>query len=80
MVLGETMIVTVTAIVLATGVAVATLAPILHTAVGRWLPWIPASVVAGGILLVAAVVAAGMVGPAAVLTRRSPTEVVEDVP
>ena len=80
MVLGETMIVAVTAIVLATGVAVATLAPILHTAVGRWLPWIPASVVAGGILLVAAVVAAGMVGPAAVLTRRSPTEVVEDVP
>jgi putative ABC transport system permease protein len=80
MALVEAMIVTVTAIVLAAGVAVATLAPILHTAVGRWLPLIPAPVIAGGILLVGAGVAAGMVAPAAVLTRRSPTKVVEEAP
>jgi putative ABC transport system permease protein len=80
MALGETMIVTITALVLAAGVAVATLAPILHTAVGRWLPWVPPPVIAGGALLVGAVVAVGMVAPTAGLTRRTPTEVVEDAP
>lgn len=80
MALGETMIVTITALVLAAGVAVATLAPILHTAVGRWLPWVPPPVIAGWALLVGAVVAVGMVAPTAGLTRRAPTEVVEDAP
>lgn len=80
MALSEAVIVTVTALVLAAAVAGATMAPILHTAVGRWLPWIPAPVIASGILLLGAVVSAGMVAPAAVLARRSPTQVVEDTP
>jgi putative ABC transport system permease protein len=76
MVWGETIIVTATALVLAAGVAGATLLPILHTGLGRWLPYIPASTIAAGMVLVGAVVAAGMVAPVAVLTRRPATEAV----
>lgn len=76
----EALVVTVTALVLATGIAVVTLAPILHSSVGRWLPYIPVPVLAGGVLLVAAVVAAGMVAPAARFTRRQPIEVVASGP
>lgn len=72
----EAAIVTATALVLAAAVAGATLVPILHTSLDRWLPYIPIPIVAAGMILVGAVVATGMVAPAAVLTRRSPTEVV----
>jgi putative ABC transport system permease protein len=72
----ETAIVTATALVLAAAVAGATLVPILHTSLDRWLPYIPIPIVAAGMILVGTVVATGMVAPAAVLTRRSPTEVV----
>lgn len=76
----ETIIVTTTALVLAAGVSGATLLPILHTGLGRWLPYVPAPTIGAGMVLVGAVVVAGMIAPAAVLTRRPPTEVVESGP
>jgi putative ABC transport system permease protein len=80
MVAGEATIVTVTALLLAAGVAVATLAPILDTSIGRWLPSMPVTVTVWGILFVGSVVATGMVAPVAVLTRTSPREIVEVAP
>jgi ABC-type antimicrobial peptide transport system permease subunit len=72
----EAGIVTVTGLVLSTGVAVATLVPMLHADMHTWLPYVPAPTMAAGIALAASVVAAGMVAPAAVLTRRPPIDVV----
>lgn len=67
----EAVLVTATALVLAAGIAIATLLPILRT-----VPYVPPAYLVVGGLLAAAVVAAGMVGPAAVLTRRRPVTVV----
>jgi putative ABC transport system permease protein len=72
----ESAIVTATALVLAAGVAGATLLPMLYTNFGTWLPHVPLAVLAVGVVLTAGIVAAGMVGPAAVLTERQPIEVV----
>ena len=72
----EAAIVSATAVVLAAGVAGVTLAPMLHTALGRWLPYFPPLVPLAGVLLMAAVVAAGMVAPAATVTRSAPIDVV----
>jgi len=66
-----------TVLVLAAGVALATLAPITHTALHTWLPYLPASHLALGVLGVAAVIAAGTVLPAAILTRRPAIESIE---
>jgi putative ABC transport system permease protein len=66
-----------TVLVLAAGVALATLAPITHTALDTWLPYLPASHVALGVLAGAAVVGAGTVLPAALLTRRPAIESLE---
>jgi putative ABC transport system permease protein len=72
----EAAIVSATAVVLAAGVAGVTLVPMLHTALGRWLPYFPPLVPVGGVLLMAGVVAAGMVAPAATVTRSAPIDVV----
>jgi putative ABC transport system permease protein len=72
----ETVIVTGTGLVLSAWVASVTLLPMLHTSVHTWLPYIPAPTVIAGVVLVGLVVAAGMVAPAAVLTRRPPIDVV----
>jgi putative ABC transport system permease protein len=72
----EAGIVTVTALVLAAGVAGVTLVPIVHTALGTWTPYAPPLTVAAGALVTAGVVAAGTVLPAALLTRRPPIEAV----
>jgi putative ABC transport system permease protein len=69
-------VVSATVLLVATGVAGATLVPVLHAGLGVWLPYIPSATLAAGVLLVVAVVVAGMVIPAAVLTRRPPVEVV----
>ncbi len=69
-------LVSATALLLAAAVAGATLVPILHAALGVWLPRVPAVTLLSGVLVVVAVVAVGMVVPAAVLTRRPPVEVV----
>jgi len=66
-----------TVLVLAAGVALATLAPITHTALHTWLPYLPVSHLALGVLGVAAVIAAGTVLPAAILTRRPAIESIE---
>ncbi|GIF62625.1 hypothetical protein Ais01nite_06600 [Asanoa ishikariensis] len=68
----EAGIVTVTGLVLAAGVAGVTLVPMVHTALGTWTPYVPPSTLAAGVLATAAVVAAGTVLPAALLTRRPP--------
>jgi putative ABC transport system permease protein len=76
----EAAIVSATAVVLAAGVAGVTLTPVLHTALGRWLPYFPPLVPVAGVLLMAGVVAAGMVAPAATVTRSAPIEVVAAAP
>ena len=73
----EAVTVLATVLVLAAGVALATLAPITHTALHTWLPYLPASHLALGVLGVAAVIAAGTVLPAAILTRRPAIESIE---
>lgn len=62
-----------TVVVLAAGVAFATLAPMMHTAFGS-LPYIPPGQLVVGVVAGAVVVAAGTVLPAAVLTRRPPID------
>jgi putative ABC transport system permease protein len=62
-----------TVVVLAAGVAFATLAPMTHTAFGA-LPYIPPAQLVVGLVAGAVVVAAGTVLPAVVLTRRPPIE------
>lgn len=71
----EAAVVTVTALLLAAGVAGATLAPILHTSVHVWVPYVPVYLVAAGVAVAGGLVAAGMLIPAAVLTRRAPVDV-----
>jgi putative ABC transport system permease protein len=70
----EASIVTVVAVGIAAVVSTTTLAPMLHTSLGVWLPRLPPTVVAAGVVLVAVVVTAGMVAPAAVISRRPPIE------
>jgi putative ABC transport system permease protein len=76
MTLVEAAVVTATASVLAAGVAGITLAPMLHTALGRWLPYFPPLVPVAGVVLMACIVIAGMVAPAAAVTRAAPIDVV----
>jgi putative ABC transport system permease protein len=76
----EAAIVTATACVLAAGVACVTLAPMLHTSLGPWLPYFPPLVPVGGVMVVSAVAAGGMAGPAAALARRPAIEVVAAAP
>jgi putative ABC transport system permease protein len=66
-----------TVVVLAAGVALATLVPMTHTEFGVWVPYIPPVHLVLGVVGGAAVVAAGTVVPAAVLTRRPPIESVQ---
>ena len=72
----EAAIVSVTACVLAAGVACVTLAPMLHTSLGPWLPYFPLLVPVGGVVVVSAIAITGMAGPAAAVTRRPAIEVV----
>ncbi|HSJ46187.1 MAG TPA: FtsX-like permease family protein [Euzebyales bacterium] len=72
----EAMIVTATAVVLAAGVAGITLTPILHTSLGRWLPYFPPLVPVAGVALITCVVITGMVTPAVAMTRAAPIGVV----
>lgn len=76
MALIEAGIVTATAVVLTIVVAGVTLVPIVHSSFGRWLPYFPPAVPVIGVVLLAWLVAVGMAGPAAVLTRSSPVDVV----
>lgn len=69
----EAVLVLGTVVVLAAGVALATLVPMMHTAFGS-LPYVPPGQLVLGVLAGAAVVAAGTVLPAAVLVRKSPIE------
>ncbi len=66
----EAVIVSAVTVVVAAVVAAVTLAPMLWTSLGVWFPSVPMPVVAGGAVVVAVVVGAGMVGPAVALTRR----------
>jgi putative ABC transport system permease protein len=65
-----------TVFVAATGVALATLVPLTHTALDTSLPHVPPSHIALGLFGGAAVVATGTVVPAAVLTHRPAIETV----
>jgi putative ABC transport system permease protein len=73
----EAVLVTATALVLAAGVAGTVLAPMLHTAQHTWLPYLPPWYLAGAVGGALALVAAGTLGPAAVLTARSAIEAVD---
>ncbi|HZB40158.1 MAG TPA: ABC transporter permease [Ilumatobacter sp.] len=72
----EGVIVTATAAVLAAGVAGITLAPMLHTSLGRWLPYFPPLVPVAGVAFMACIIITGMAAPAAAVTRAAPIEVV----
>jgi putative ABC transport system permease protein len=72
----EALVVTGTALVAGAVVALTTLLPLLHTALGTWRPWLPASWLLGGVAVTAALVGTGMVLPAAVGLRRAPIEVI----
>jgi len=73
----EAVIVVVTALALAAFVAAVTLVPLLASELNTWLPYVPAPYLVAGLVGTAAVVAAGTVAPAAVLTRRPAIEAVE---
>jgi putative ABC transport system permease protein len=47
----------------------------LHSALGTWLPWMPAHYLVAGVLAVTALVLAGTALPAALAMRRPPIEV-----
>jgi putative ABC transport system permease protein len=70
----EALIVTGTGLLAAAGVAGATLLPLLHTALGAWLPYLPPTFLLAGVLGVATLVGLGIVLPAALLTRRPAIE------
>jgi putative ABC transport system permease protein len=72
----QAVIVTISALLLASAVAVITLLPLLHSTLHVWLPYFPADVMIAGVAAAGLVVAAGMVIPAAVLTRHRPIRVV----
>ncbi|MGA5302085.1 FtsX-like permease family protein [Nucisporomicrobium flavum] len=71
----EALLVTGTALVVATVVAAVTLLPLLHAALGTWRPWMPGSWLAAGLAGTAVLVFAGTVLPAAITLRRPPIEV-----
>ena len=75
----EAAIVLATALALAAGVGGLTLAPMLHTQLHTWLPYLPPSYLLAGIVMAAVVVAAGMVASAVAFTRRRAIEVVSAV-
>jgi putative ABC transport system permease protein len=70
----EAVIVVATALFLAAVVAAVTLLPLLYASLGTWVPYLPAPYLVVGVIATAAVVAAGTVAPAAVLTRRPTIE------
>jgi putative ABC transport system permease protein len=70
----EALVVTGTALLAAAAVAAATLLPLLHSALGTYLPYLPAGWVAAFVLGVFGLVALGMVAPAAVLLRQPAIE------
>ncbi|XVV09634.1 FtsX-like permease family protein [Actinoplanes sp. CA-131856] len=72
----EALLVTGTALAVGAAVAATTTLPLLHTALGTWTPWVPASWVLGGVFGTAALVLTGTVLPAALAMRRPPIEVV----
>jgi putative ABC transport system permease protein len=76
MTLIEAVVVSVTAVVLASGVAGITLVPMLHSSLGRWVPYLPSVVPVAGVTLVGCLVAVGMAGPVAALTRSAPIDVI----
>jgi putative ABC transport system permease protein len=72
----EALVVTATTLVAGAVVATTTLLPLLHTALGTWRPWLPASWLLGGIAATAGLVLTGMVLPAAASLRTAPIEVI----
>jgi putative ABC transport system permease protein len=72
----EALLVTGTALLVAAVVAGTTLLPMLHSAIGTWMPWMPAHYLVAGVLGVAGLVLAGTALPAALAMRRPPIEVV----
>ena len=76
MTLIEATVVSVTAVALAIGVAGITLVPMLHSSLGRWVPYLPPLVPVDWVALLGCLVAVGMAGPAAALTRSAPIDVI----
>jgi putative ABC transport system permease protein len=72
----EAVIVLGTALVLAAVVGGLTLAPMLHTQLHTWLPYLPTPYLVAGMSMAAVVVAVGMLASAAMLTRRRAIDVV----
>lgn len=76
MVLVEAGVVTVVAAPLAALVAGTTLAPMLHTTLGRWLPSYPPVLPLVAVAALALVTATGMAAPVMAMTRTAPVDVI----
>jgi putative ABC transport system permease protein len=70
----EALLVTATSLMVAAVVAGTTLLPMLHTSLGTWWPWMPASYLIAGVLATTVLVLAGTVVPAAAGMRRPAVE------
>jgi putative ABC transport system permease protein len=70
----EALLVTGTSLVVAAVVAATTLLPIVHTSLGTWWPWMPASYLVAGVVATAVLVLAGTMIPAAAGMRRPAVE------
>jgi putative ABC transport system permease protein len=70
----EALVMTGTALLAAAGVAAATLLPLLHSALGTFLPYLPPSWLVAFVVGVFGLVALGTVAPAAVLLRQPAIE------
>jgi putative ABC transport system permease protein len=70
----EALMVTVTALVVGTVVAMVTVVPMLHGMLGTWMPYLPPGQLAVGLAAVIGLVLLGTVVPALVAMRRPPVE------
>ncbi|MEV4813188.1 ABC transporter permease [Micromonospora avicenniae] len=70
----EALMVTVTALLVGTVVAMVTLVPMLHGILGTWMPYLPPGQLAVGLAAVIGLVLLGTVVPALVAMRRPPVE------
>ncbi|MBO4209837.1 FtsX-like permease family protein [Micromonospora echinofusca] len=70
----EAQIVTLTAVVVGTVVAMVTMVPMLHGMLGTWTPHLPPGQLTLGLAVVVGLVLLGTVAPALVVTRRRPVE------
>lgn len=71
----QSLIIALLGLILGSIIACLTLFPLIYKLFGIWVPYLSLNAIVGGIVLVVAVVAAGLVVPSVLLTRKRPIEV-----